>query len=95
MIELTTDQIDILGRPNFMCSRIAWALVEGGLYAPLPKHQKSEYEQAVCIHWTLALQEKHGDQWRTEAGKELQRLAMEAALSAPMPAEPDGGEHAN
>lgn len=65
-IQLTAEDIEILGRPNFQCSPIAWVLIKGGLYAPLPSRQKSEYEQAVCIHWISAMRERHGDKWRDE-----------------------------
>lgn len=68
-IELSKDQVDILGRPNFACVQITNLLIKNGVYAAGPR--KAEYEQAVCIHWMLQLMEAHGDNWKSEADKLL------------------------
>ena len=47
MIKLSNDQIDILGRPNFACAKIAKHLIAAGVYEN--KAKKAEYEQAVFI----------------------------------------------
>ena len=74
MIKLTDDDVEILGRPNFGCSSIARLLTKGGVYED--RGQKSEYEQAVCIHWLRNLQDIFGDNWRTQAAHEIERLNM-------------------
>ena len=61
MITLTKTQIIIFGRPNFGCREMAHMLIAAGLYAD--GGPKSEYEQAVVIHWTSNLLDKHGDKW--------------------------------
>lgn len=70
MIELTQNQIDIMGRPNFACAKVAKLLMVAGAYSKGPK--KAEYEQAVYIHWALDLMARHGDEWRT-FGEEILR----------------------
>lgn len=68
MIELSDDQIRILGRPNFTCREIAHRLGEFGLYKV---SKRSESEQAVAIHFLLDQYDKHGDSWLEEANKTL------------------------
>lgn len=70
MIILNKEQIAILGKPNFACTGIARRLHELELYNV---EKKSEDEQAAAIHFMLALYEKHGDDWRVEANKILQK----------------------
>ena len=70
MIELNEHTKWILGRPNFQCGVIARVLRQGGIEIPC----KAEEEQAHVIHWLLAQYEKHGDDWRDEADKELDRI---------------------
>ncbi len=73
MIKLTDDQISVLGRPNFACAHMAKMLIAGGMYED--KAKKAEYEQAVFIHFSLDMLEKHGDNWMEEANKVLGGLA--------------------
>jgi hypothetical protein len=61
MIELSKEQISVLGRPNFACARIAQVLIRTGVYAPV--RANAEYEQAVFIHWASRLVEQHGEKW--------------------------------
>lgn len=61
MIELSKEQISVLGRPNFACARIAQVLIRTEVYAPV--RACAEYEQAVFIHWASRLVEKHGEKW--------------------------------
>jgi len=73
MIILTETQIDILGKPNFTCGRWAKLLIAAGVYED--KAKKSEYEQAVFIHWASALYELHGDNWMEEGDKIMKDIA--------------------
>lgn len=75
MIKLSDDQVAILGRPNFMCSLVAKVLIARGVYAHGPN--KSEYEQAVCIHWCCDLFSLHGENWREVAQKTLKEWEAE------------------
>ena len=61
-VRLTDSQIEILGKPNFACARVAKLLIAGRLYEN--KVKKAEYEQAVFIHWASDLMETHGDNWK-------------------------------
>lgn len=72
MIELTTNQIEILGRPNFSCANIAKVLIISGLYEN--KEETAEYEQAVYIHWASNLLSTYGEQWKEEARRILSGL---------------------
>ncbi len=75
MIQLNTDQIYILGRPNFVCAELGQLLIKAGTYAGYPSESgKSEYEQAVVIHWCLNLYEEHGDMWREFIEHEINQL---------------------
>jgi len=71
-IQLTKDQVSVLGRPNFACANMAKVLIAGGLYAEGPP--KAEYEQAVFIHWASNLLDKHGENWGKEGDKILKEL---------------------
>jgi len=79
MVELTADQIAIMGRPNFLCCQYADVLIGAGLYADAS--HKTEYKQAVYIHWALDLLAKHGPEvWADFAVQQindLRRTAME------------------
>ena len=75
MIELTKDQIFILGRPNFACAAIAKLLIKSGLYAE--KGKKAEYEQAVYIHWASDLFDNYGSDWGVEANKIIDVLCKQ------------------
>jgi len=70
-IQLSDDQISILGAPNFSCAHVARLLVDGQVYAPLSPGGKAEQEQAICIHWMLGLFEEHGPTWKTEAAQRM------------------------
>lgn len=74
MIKLTTNQVLILGRPNFLCAREAKLLIAAGIYED--KENKAEYEQAVFIHWASGLLEKHGDEWG-KVGAEILNVCAE------------------
>ena len=74
-IELTKQQIEVFGRPNFMCSGVAKLLISSGIYKEGPN--KAEYEQAVCIHWSSELLRVHGDNW-LDVGRAILR-DLEAA----------------
>ncbi len=82
MIKLTDTQVDILGRPNFHCMKVAKILIAAGDYED--KAKKAEYEQAVFIHWAYELFAVHGDNWQEEGEKILQDAAkrVQAKLKA-------------
>jgi hypothetical protein len=80
MVELTKNEIDILGRPNFACARMAQILIASGEYANGVK--KAEYEQAVYIHWALNLLKEHGDNWVTVGNAKLKDLVGKLAEKA-------------
>lgn len=69
MIKLNDDEIAIMGKPNFACAGAAKLLIASGAYED--KAKKAEYEQAVFIHWALALYKEHGADWRIEGEKIL------------------------
>jgi len=77
MIELTSTEIEIMGRPNFACANVAKLLMDAKAYTKGPK--KAEYEQAVYIHWALDLMKKHGDEWRIYGEKILKDYADKLA----------------
>ena len=70
MFEFTEDVQWILGRPNYACHDIAKILRISGIEIDT----KAEAEQARVIYWMLEMQEKHGDDWREEANKELETI---------------------
>lgn len=72
MIKLSTNEIEILGRPNFACAPVAKLLIASGLYED--KESKAEYEQAVYIHWASNLFAKLGDNWKEAGNDQLQDL---------------------
>lgn len=81
--ELNADLIEILGRPNFACGRIAATFRAAGRTIKT----RAEDEQAFVLHWLLGLYLKHGagasgTEWRDRAEEELRaatHTAMEAA----------------
>lgn len=77
MIELTNDQVKVFGRPNFACANIAKVLIAAGVYKA--DAQKSEYEQAVFIHWASGLLAEHGPDWSKVAEKTISALVAELA----------------
>lgn len=78
--ELNADLIDILGRPNFMCIRIAQLLRLGGVEIAT----RAEAEQATVIHYLLGFYLKHGSEWSEKANEDLNRR-RNAALAAQVP----------
>lgn len=70
--ELNADLIDILGRPNFTCIRIAQLLRLSGVEID----KKAEAEQATVIHYLLGFYLKHGSQWAEKAGEDIERLRL-------------------
>lgn len=61
--ELNDELIEILGRPNFTCTKLAEYLRHCGQDIK----RKSEYEQAAVLHVLLNLYIKHGNDWRKHA----------------------------
>lgn len=78
--ELNPDLIDILGRPNFTCIRIAQLLRLGGVEIAT----KAEAEQATVIHYLLGFYLKHGSQWAEKANEDL-NPRRDGALAAQIP----------
>lgn len=68
--EIDSDLLEILGRPNFLCSPLAECLRADGVEIP----RKSECEQATVIRWMLNLYLQHGAGWRNAANADLQRI---------------------
>lgn len=81
--ELNADLIEILGRPNFTCGRIAATFRAAGRTIKT----RAEDEQAFVLHWLLGLYLKHGAEWRDRAEEEL-RAATNAAMEAAAQREP-------
>ncbi|MCE9870305.1 hypothetical protein LZ667_02720 [Hafnia alvei] len=61
--ELNDELIEILGRPNFTCTKLAECLRHCGQDIK----RKSENEQAAVLHVLLNLYIKHGNDWRKHA----------------------------
>lgn len=61
--ELNDELIEILGRPNFTCTKLAECLRNCGQHIK----RKSEHEQAAVLHVLLNLYIKHGNDWRKHA----------------------------
>lgn len=77
LTQLNADLIDILGRPNFTCIRIAQLLRLGGVEIA----KKAEAEQATVIHYLLGFYLKHGSQWAEKAEEDIERRRV-AAIAA-------------
>jgi len=75
---LNDDLREILGRPNFACTRIAAVLRIGGADIA----GKAEAEQATVIHWMLSKYSTHGADWWTHCRGELQAILESAKASA-------------
>ena len=73
--ELNPDLMFILGQVNFACRPYAEALRADGVQIDT----SSEVEQAHCIHWMLGIYLEHGDNWRKEVGRQLERIAAKVA----------------
>ncbi len=74
---LNADLIDILGRPNFTCIRLAQLLRLSGVEIV----KKAEAEQATVIHHLLGFYLKHGNQWAEKADEDLEQRRV-AAIAA-------------
>lgn len=72
--ELSDDLREILGRPNFMCCKIANAFRLAGR-AEIPN--KAEAEQAYVLHWLVKLALDHPGDWRKVADGILGDMADE------------------
>ena len=58
----------ILGRPNFVVAKMAFLLIEEGLYARKEGDGgKAEDEQAIALHWLLTMYKKHGEDYLEKA----------------------------
>ena len=68
LTQLNADLIDILGRPNFTCIRIAQLLRLGGVDIA----KKAEAEQATVIHYLLGFYLKHGSEWAARADEDIE-----------------------
>lgn len=71
LTELNEDLLDILGRPNFTCIRIAQRLREMGYVIKT----RAENEQATVIHFLLQHYLEHGAAWREKATDALSATA--------------------
>lgn len=68
---LTTDLLDVMGMPNFMCAPIAHAYRDAGLATIA---HKAEAEQAFVIDKLVRLVIAHGADWRKHASDELAKV---------------------
>ena len=67
---MTSELKKILGLTSFQCYTFALALRMGGHDVP----RKVEEEQAAVLHWMLAHYLTHGDEWRTHALNDVDRM---------------------
>ena len=70
LFNLDEDAIFILGRPNFWCGPIAHLMAADGHEVA----KKAEDEQAAVIYFMLQMREDHGDTWKDEFFKEIDRM---------------------
>lgn len=70
---LNDDLIDILGRPNFTCIRLAQALRLCGVEIK----SKAEHEQAAVIHFLLTRYMRHGSDWAKHTDSDLRAMLDE------------------
>lgn len=68
---LNDDLREILGRPSFACSQLAFVLRAMG-HDIKPK---AEHEQAAVLHWMLGIYFEHGPAWADEVGRLLSKAA--------------------
>ncbi|MGE8636996.1 MAG: hypothetical protein ACN6PR_00030 [Achromobacter sp.] len=73
--ELNADLIDILGRSNFTCIRLAQLLRLSGVEIAT----KAEAEQATVILYLLGFYLKHGNHWAEKASEDLERRRLAAS----------------
>lgn len=64
---LSQDEKNILGRPNYACGTIAHRMRELGFECP----SKAEYEQALVIHTMLRFYKDHGEDWANKMNEFL------------------------
>ncbi|MEN5159719.1 hypothetical protein [Achromobacter spanius] len=67
--ELNAELIEILGRPNFTCIRLAQLLRLSGVEVAT----KAEAEQATVIHYLLGFYLKHGSAWAVKADEDIEQ----------------------
>lgn len=58
-LDLSEDEKNILGRPNFACGKAAHRMREMGFDVP----EKAEKEQALVIFTALEFHKEHGTDW--------------------------------
>ncbi len=75
--EMTPELHSILGLMCFQCVPFAQALRAGGHTIKA----KAEDEQAAVMHWMLGHYFRHGEDWRTAAAAEVERMKA-AAIAA-------------
>ena len=71
ILEMNEDLVEILGRANFACARIAACLRKSGVTIK----EKAEYEQAYVIHFLLKMYFAHGTDWAVRASEYLVAIA--------------------
>ena len=75
---LNEQLIEILGRPNFMCIRLAEVLRTGGHVIK----SKAEHEQAAALHFLLTHYLRHGDKWVETANADLGEMLKASRAKA-------------
>lgn len=91
MIELTQNQIDVFGRPNFTCIKLSALLVAAGVYKK-PEKVRAESEQAITIHFLSGMLEKHGEKWREETDKFIDECIAKTVAPTASASNAEGGE---
>ena len=71
---MTPELASILGLMCFQCAVFAQALRAGGRQIKT----RAEDEQAAVLHWMLSHYFRHGEEWRTAAANDMQRMQAEA-----------------
>lgn len=74
LAELNADLIEILGRPNFTCIRVAQLLRLSGVEIAT----EAEAEQATVIHYLLGFYLKHGSEWAEKADEDIEHRRLAA-----------------
>jgi hypothetical protein len=77
--QLTPELREVLGMICFQCAPIAHAFRAAGADIAT----KAEAEQAYVIHWLVGIVLRHGKDWRTVAGGELEALHKQLTRSQP------------
>ncbi|WP_448208166.1 hypothetical protein [Azospirillum sp. sgz302134] len=84
--ELTPALMDALGMMNFQTGPIAHIYRAAGHDIP----RKCEAEQAFVLHRCVLLALEHGEDWRSHAQAELDRMKEQIAASAQTTTAPAG-----